>query len=147
MGGWVTRSGARRWRGTVALLAAFSSSGIVAVITAMPAQASTRRVGIRTCSATTVVEPRSFLIYCADGNGELEQLSWQRWGATSAAGSGKYVYNTCTPTCAAGKDVTTTATAALSDPKATKYGELFSELRVTYKVGKRQTSFSFALIT
>jgi hypothetical protein len=43
------------------------------------------------------------VIYCADGNGEFTNLTWQDWGDATAYGSGTARWNTCTPNCAAGK--------------------------------------------
>lgn len=53
-----------------------------------------------------VQRPRTFTLTCADANQSLEGLTWSRWGAEQATATGRAVINTCTPSCAEGKDVT-----------------------------------------
>ncbi len=53
-----------------------------------------------------VQRPRTFTLACADANQSLEGLRWAHWGAEQATATGKAVINTCTPSCAEGKDVT-----------------------------------------
>ncbi len=51
---------------------------------------------------TPSVEPAEIVLACADYNAILESLHWTGWTATSATAVGTFVYNDCTPNCAAG---------------------------------------------
>jgi len=82
------------------------------------------------------VKPSTYVITCADANTELLGLSWKTWTATIAQGTGRYTYNTCTPTCVAGHFVHFTANVALSRPKAEKTGMIFSKMVITYRPTK-----------
>lgn len=53
-----------------------------------------------------VQRPRTFTLTCADANQSLEGLTWSHWDAEQATATGRAVINTCTPSCAGGKDVT-----------------------------------------
>lgn len=93
-----------------------------------------------TCSGKAVTKPPSYVIFCADANGVLERIHWLSWGTESAHARATYSANDCTPNCASGRFVNYAATAALSAPKHTRYGVLFSELFVHYRsAGKTKT--------
>jgi hypothetical protein len=53
-------------------------------------------------SAVAVVRPRSILIACGDGNFYATGLTWTRWDARRAEGTGVGHLNDCKPYCAAG---------------------------------------------
>jgi hypothetical protein len=66
------------------------------------------------------VRPRSIILACADDNAYLAKIQWTSFGGQTAAGSGVYAANTCTPSCVAGKlksyPITFTATDAKPCP-------------------------------
>ncbi len=52
----------------------------------------------------------------ADGNGDLNGLTWSSWTAYSAEGYGSFNVNNCQPNCAEGTTVDVTVSVALSAP-------------------------------
>ena len=61
------------------------------------------------------VEP-STIDLSADGNGDLNGLTWSSWTAYSADGSGSFNVNNCQPNCAEGTTVDVTVSVALYAP-------------------------------
>jgi hypothetical protein len=59
-------------------------------------------VVVFTCLGKPQVRPGSFVLTCADDNSYLTGLSWSRWTAGSAAGTGTWHINDCAPDCAHG---------------------------------------------
>jgi hypothetical protein len=49
-----------------------------------------------------LVEPRNFILTCADANSVLAKLSWTSWTPRLASATGLLEENDCTPYCAAG---------------------------------------------
>lgn len=64
---------------------------------------------------TQAVAP-STIDLSADGNGDLNGLTWSSWTAYSAKGSGSFNVNNCKPNCAQGTTVDVTVSVALSAP-------------------------------
>jgi hypothetical protein len=52
--------------------------------------------------AKALVEPRNFILTCADANSVLGKLSWTSWTPGVASATGVLEENDCTPYCAAG---------------------------------------------
>ncbi|HEY1778331.1 MAG TPA: hypothetical protein VGG41_19400 [Solirubrobacteraceae bacterium] len=75
----------------------------LAGVIAIPALASGdgRRV-VGNCTKSQV-RPTSIILTCGDANSALTHLHWQRFGGVTAAATGDYSANDCTPNCAAGK--------------------------------------------
>jgi len=81
----------------------------------------------------TQVEPRLFVVACADHNSFLTNLTWSSWTPATASASGTYWQNDCTPDCAMGRfEASPGATIELSRPIATSAGVEFSTLTVSY---------------
>jgi protocatechuate 3,4-dioxygenase beta subunit len=73
-------------------------------------------------------------------------MSWSVWGSISAKGSGKYTFNTCTPTCVAGRFVNDPAMVTLGSPKSGPHGRVFTKMFVRYRLSaKRQVSLTVML--
>ena len=74
------------------------------VVTAAPASAvDANDTGIITCLGKEVVRPKQIVVTCADGGVSVGKISWSRWDANSARGTGTLSWNTCLPTdCADG---------------------------------------------
>ena len=90
-----------RW----ALLLAVAAAAAVAATAAAPAAGVPGFVGCRSFLSRTAVaqvRPRSLVVACADGNFYVTGLSWTRWDARRADGSGVGHLNDCKPYCAAG---------------------------------------------
>lgn len=58
------------------------------------------------CLSKAVVRPSGFMLACGDGSQYLSRLRWASWTRGLASGTGKFSFNTCTPSCAAGKYIT-----------------------------------------
>lgn len=54
------------------------------------------------CEAPGVVRPDLVRIACGNGWSNIENITWHSWNQNSASGSGRYYWNTCRPSCAAG---------------------------------------------
>lgn len=94
---------------------------------------------VMNCNGKAVVKPGSYVIACADANIYFADIHWTSWGTTSAKGSGTYVQNTCTPTCAAGRYVEHPGRLMLSKRVSTRYGLLFSVISYNYTVSASTT--------
>jgi hypothetical protein len=98
-----------------------------------------------TCAGKAVYEPSSYVIACADANSDLVDIHWTWWTSTDATALATYSANDCTPTCVAGKFHSYPAAVAFLAPQVTKYGTLFTRLRVLYEVGSKTHSFMTTL--
>src|SRR5260370_27724046 len=79
---------------------------LAALSTPAAAGAAHPRVVVFTCLGGPQVRPGSFVLTCADDNSYLTGLSWSRWTAGSAAGTGTWHINDCAPDCAHGHFLT-----------------------------------------
>ncbi len=103
-------------------------------------------VKVQPCVGNAVARPRSYVISCADANSSITAMNWSVWGSVSAKGSGKYTFNTCTPTCVAGRFVNDAAMVTLSTPKTGPHGRVFTKMNVRYRLSaKRQVSLTVGL--
>lgn len=64
------------------------------------------RTVIINCMSKGEVRPSSFMLACGDGSQYLSRLRWAGWTRGLASGTGKFTFNTCTPSCAQGKFIT-----------------------------------------
>ncbi len=94
---------------------------------------------VLTCSGKTVVEPSSYVLACADANTYFNSAHWTSWGSKSATATATFVENNCAPTCAGGKFLKYPAKLALTQPKSTKLGLLFSVVHYSYTVSASTT--------
>jgi hypothetical protein len=87
------------------LAAAGLALGLSASASATSGSATTApRMVVFDCpgQAKALVEPRSFILTCADANSVLGKLSWTSWTPGVASATGVLEENDCTPYCAAG---------------------------------------------
>jgi peptidoglycan/LPS O-acetylase OafA/YrhL len=97
------------------------------------------------CVRTTVVQPSSFIISCADGYIELTKAHWTSWSQSVASGTTDFGMNRCVPSCAASPmTFFPHSRVRLSRPITTKFGSVFSSLVVHYKLAGREKTFSFS---
>ena len=54
------------------------------------------------CRGTPVVQPKSVILTCAEGNVSIENIRWTGWEASFPAGMGTGKINDCEPGCAGG---------------------------------------------
>jgi hypothetical protein len=117
--------------------------GVLFVLGASATSGATRAAAtkmsplIMTCGGKTVYEPSSYVISCADANSSLVSIHWTWWTHSFATAIATYSLNDCTPDCAAGKFHSYAARVSFSTPRLTKYGTLYSRLRVIYLVGSK----------
>ena len=64
------------------------------------------RVVVFDCLGKPQIQPKSFVLTCADDNSYLTGLSWSSWNAGSAIGKGTWHINDCVPSCAQGHFLT-----------------------------------------
>jgi hypothetical protein len=107
--------------------------------------ATSPSVKLLSCTNSTVVKPRQFVITCADANTLLTKTHWTSWTTTGAVGTTRFGMNLCTPDCAASPiSYFSNSTVHLSKPVATKQGRLFSSLVVRYKQNGKSKVYSFS---
>lgn len=129
---------------TGASMKAFGSPTPHAAGAQLSAAASTKS-GIITCRGNAVIEPRTFIITCADANTQLTKTHWSSWTSTGASGTTTFAMNLCTPYCAASPmSYFPNSHVTLSAPVATKKGKLFSLMTVHYKLHGQAKTFRFS---
>jgi hypothetical protein len=104
---------------------------------AIPALASgTGRRVVGNCTSSQV-RPASIIIACADDNLALTHLRWKDFGGTTAAATGSYSYNDCTPNCAAGHFHALAVRVVLADARLCpdKYDD-YRSARVRFTAGR-----------
>lgn len=84
------------------------------------------------CNSQRQVAPGHYVLACADANAQLSHQHWHGWGSKNAHATGQYVYNNCSPSCAAGSFVTDPATVTVSRIVATSHGKLYTRISVFY---------------
>lgn len=100
---------------------------------------------IADCQHATQV-PRKVLPACGDANEYARVTDWRSWTRHQARGSGTFVVNDCTPTCAAGTFRRYPATFSLHRVRTGADGtRLFTRLGVTYVRGGEQRNVTLAL--
>jgi hypothetical protein len=115
----------------------------VLAATAFAAGGKNRVVGDCTKSQ---VKPTEIVLACGDGNAEVLHIHWQSFGGARAAGSGSYVYNTCTPTCVAGKFKSYSVTLTVSKPqKCFDMYDDYREMSLVFAAGAPYKTKQFEL--
>jgi len=92
------------------------------------------------CSTPTQ-RPREIVITCADAGRYVTNITWSKWSGTAAHAKGILHWNTCTPTCSAGKMKSSTITFTATDRRDVKGTWLYTELkssRDTWGTGSAQ---------
>ena len=87
------------------------AAALVAAALGAPANAAAAPAAARTylfdCSTLTQ-RPRQIVLTCADANLWVNKITWAHWSSATATATGTLHWNTCTPTCVAGKEKTAT---------------------------------------
>jgi hypothetical protein len=94
---------------------------------------------IITCLNKGRVRPTSYILACGDGSDYLARLHWESWTSGLATATGKFILNTCTPSCAQGKFLTNQVIVVLWRPAAVPHWHgqrQFTEMTIIY-TGKR----------
>ena len=104
-----------------------------------------RSVAVLNCKDVAVVEPKNFVISCADGNTMLTKTRWIRWNRSGATGTTNFAINLCNPSCfASTMSLFPQSTVVLTRPMKTQHGVLFSELVVRYRADGKLSKFSMS---
>lgn len=77
-------------------------------------------------------KPRSYVLTCADAGIQIHAAHYSSWTRTIARGHGRYVYNTCTPSCAAGTFKHHPVSFLLTRVRTVKGTRLFTRITVNY---------------
>jgi len=126
---------------------ALASASLLTVATPAISNASVApaRTYLYNCSTLTQ-KPREIVLTCADANLWVNKITWTHWSSASAHARGTLHWNTCTPTCVAGKEKSTTITFVATGRRMVKGRWLYTVLRAqknTWRTG----SASFSLPT
>ncbi|BBH18599.1 hypothetical protein Back2_28860 [Nocardioides baekrokdamisoli] len=89
---------------------AFADTHVQVANVANDAHAVGAKTYLLTCGRQPVNRPKLYSLTCGDENVGVENLSWTGWGTAQAHATGRLVYNTCTPYCAAGNYVSAPVT-------------------------------------
>jgi hypothetical protein len=118
-------------------LNAFSLTAIAAT--------SSGGVTIQGCMAQRVVRPSSYSLGCGSGTYVIAHAHWIDWGGARARGSGSYVVNTCTPTCASNHDERYRATFVVHGIRSTSRGQVYRSLTIHYSNDGHEEKVTWAL--
>jgi hypothetical protein len=82
-------------------------------------------------------KPHSYILTCADAGIQVTHATYSaagsdRWGSSLVEGKGTYVYNDCTPNCAAGHFHHHPVTFTLSRIRVVNGHRLYTRLQATY---------------
>ncbi|MFI5798151.1 hypothetical protein [Streptomyces sp. NPDC051677] len=82
----------------------------------------TRQPGaIADCAGKTLVEPIELLLFCGDGAGMLDNLTWTNWGEETATATGWKWERVCEPSCVEGTEARSPATVTVSGLTGGRY--------------------------
>lgn len=125
-------------------LPAAATVAAIAACLAAAAGAAAPVPKLLSCAGTALVRPvATVVLSCADGNTELKSTHWRSWGAREAVGSTDFGVNLCTPTCVASRmRFFPASTVALSNPKRTSKGLLFTKATITYTLDGSKRTFT-----
>lgn len=142
---WAGASFAAAVIGLVVAGAGFGAFGDARSRSALPSSSTATQAQVLTCAGKLAIEPATFVISCADANAMLGATHWSSWTSAGATGTTTFGLNLCNPYCAASKPSSfPRSTVRLFAPVATKRGELFSKLVVTYKINGKTASYAFS---
>ena len=89
---------------TLLIAACGSSSSYSSAASGASAAASgASAAGMTDCFNHTVVQPKTLVLACGDGNAWASDLVWQNWGQATTIGRGIISVNLCDPDCATSK--------------------------------------------
>ena len=109
------------------------------------ASSVSHEVAMLGCLSQRMVRPSSYTLGCGSGTYVITNVRWTVWGQTAARGNGKYVLNTCTPTCSADKNVAYRATFVANGVRSTSGGMVYESLTIDYLKDGHDSSVTWAL--
>jgi hypothetical protein len=113
-------------------LAAVTVAAGAALIAGPAAAAPSAHTRVISSCTTAKYRPHQYILTCADANTEITHAKYSSWSAKSAAGHGTFVYNTCEPSCAAGKFKHHPVDFSLGRVRTVGGKRLFTRMYVSY---------------
>ena len=101
--------------------------------TAATAASKPRKTAMVSCSSDRLVRPTRDTLGCGTGTYVVTAITWTSWGLRTAGGTAVYTLNTCTPTCAAGNNVSYKTSITASNVRKTKKGYVYRKILLVYK--------------
>jgi hypothetical protein len=123
-----------RVRTAAVALTAVALTAAAGAALAVPADAATKP-GVVNCAGKAETKPKEINLSCADANLMVTGLTWSKWTANGATGSGTLVWNPCLPTCVAGKAEKYNAKVALGRVASGAGANVFSGMTLTFPKG------------
>lgn len=88
------------------------------------------------CSGKGVAKPAEIDLECVDAGVLITKITWSKWSANSAKGSGTLAWNPCIPDCVSSQDLTYPVRITLGGlASAPGEPDVFSQVRVTFPGG------------
>jgi hypothetical protein len=145
---WAARRGTDMKRLAIAAVIAAGALGITltavssaTATTQRPATTQKQNVVVLDCLTKPRVEPRTFVLTCADGNAYLDKLSWTSWTPRMATATGVFARNDCIPSCVGGHFHSYPVLAVLWGPVAYHHGQRLNKLTLIFP-GARPAVFN-----
>lgn len=128
------------------LVGALVSFGSLSVgLETVNAATESHDVAMLGCLSQRLVRPSSYTLGCGSGTYVLTNVHWADWGGSKARGTGNYVLNTCSPTCAADNSVSHHATFVLDHVRKTSRGRVYGALTINYLHHGRHSTVTWDL--
>jgi len=97
------------------------------------------------CSSARLERPLHYVLGCGSGTYVLTEIHWLQWGGATARGKGLYVFDTCSPTCAADHNVSYHATFVVKGVTQTPRGRIYKKITISYSHGERHSDVIWSL--
>jgi hypothetical protein len=97
------------------------------------------------CLSQRLVRPSTYSLGCGSGTYVITNAHWVNWGVDGARGTGSYVVNTCSPTCAADNNVSYSASFVVRNIKPTASGPVYKVITIRYLQAGKYTKISWTL--
>ncbi|MBV9451419.1 MAG: hypothetical protein JO345_36585 [Streptosporangiaceae bacterium] len=109
-----------------------ASSASASTVTPKQPAAPKQNIVVLNCLGKPQVEPKSFVLTCADGNSYLTGLSWTSWTPKLASATGALIQNDCRPTCVGGHFHRYPVLAVLWGPVRYAHAQRYNELTLIF---------------
>ena len=126
--------------GTLILLGTLGLDGPVS-----NAVTDAHQVAVLGCLSQRLVQPSTYDLGCGSGTFVITNASWTAWGRSGARGTGNYVVNTCSPTCASDKNDSYSASFVVHNIKSTAGGPVYKAITIRYLQGGKYVRVTWAL--
>jgi hypothetical protein len=129
-----------------ALIGLFVFTGsLVGSVDAANATSDAHQVAMLGCLSQRLVKPSTYSLGCGSGTYVITNAHWVNWGIDGARGTGNYVVNTCSPTCAADNNDSYSASFVVRNIKPTARGPVYKVITIRYLQAGKFTKISWTL--